>query len=269
MARALLLLILAALACCSDRATPAAANAAGAGPARRIASLSPAITATLLELGVGDRVVGRTPWCSGVDAAPVVGSMLEIDLERLGAVAPDLVLVQRTASGPPQGLVEAGAGRWSVEQVPCATLEDVRDLPRRVSEASRMPAPTAVDAWAPVLAPLAAANELSPAALLLSLDPVQAIGSDGYLAQAWRAWGCVTVPESRGYPQLGIEDLFALNPRSVIVLGSAQPDGPVARACAARGIAFVVIEDPGLLRPGPEARRALAACRARLEEIPR
>ncbi|MFM7806806.1 MAG: hypothetical protein ACKPEA_02615, partial [Planctomycetota bacterium] len=63
MLRALLLLALALASACGEVPEVATTDA----PARRIVSLSPAISATLVSLGWRDRLVGRTPWCAGVD----------------------------------------------------------------------------------------------------------------------------------------------------------------------------------------------------------
>src|SRR6202521_901027 len=54
--------LLAILAACGA-AGGGQGRAAIAGPARRIVSLSPAVTELLFALGAGDRVVGRTTWC--------------------------------------------------------------------------------------------------------------------------------------------------------------------------------------------------------------
>src|SRR5437879_4475633 len=57
-------------------------------PARRIVSLSPAVTELLYALGAGDRVVGRTTWC---DYPPAVRA------EAIVARRPDLVVLYRSA----------------------------------------------------------------------------------------------------------------------------------------------------------------------------
>src|SRR2546428_290920 len=70
-----------------------------AQPARRIASLSPAVTELLFALGVGDRVVGRTTWCDYPPLArlvPSVGDGLNPSLEAIAARRPDLVVLYRS-----------------------------------------------------------------------------------------------------------------------------------------------------------------------------
>jgi len=87
----------------------------------RIASLVPSLTETLVELGLGDRLVARTRYCihpaERVAAVPVVGGTKDVDLDRLRALAPthvvvnvdenrrDLVAALLAWSSPPEILV--------------------------------------------------------------------------------------------------------------------------------------------------------------------
>lgn len=77
-----------------------AQNSAGAGTApregpRRIISLGPAITEELYILGVEDRLVGCTVYCRRPPEAKKkekVGTAIEVNLEKIVALRPDLVL---------------------------------------------------------------------------------------------------------------------------------------------------------------------------------
>jgi iron complex transport system substrate-binding protein len=63
---------------------------------QRIVSTAPSITETLYALGLGDRVVGVTMYCTyppDARSKPKIGSFLEPDFERILALKPDLVLV--------------------------------------------------------------------------------------------------------------------------------------------------------------------------------
>lgn len=263
MRRVLMVLMLAALAACAD-ATPAAPPSSAVV---RVVSLSPAITETLVELGLRERLVGRTPWCQGVSEVPALGSMTEVDLERLAVAKPDLILLQRTAMGAPSGLSETAAKRgWRVEEIPCASLADVRALEARVAGLMGVPTSAAREAqWEQALRPLGTLSERSPTVLLLSAEPVMAIGNDAFLAQAWAAWGGVTSPATPGYPPMSLEDLFALHPRSILLIGACPSGATLEAACAQRSISFECIEDGRLLRPGPALREGLGAWRASLE----
>lgn len=65
-----------------------------ATPARRVVSLVPSITGTVVALGAGDRLVGRTDYDTepAVLELPTVGGGLGPDLESLAALDPDLVI---------------------------------------------------------------------------------------------------------------------------------------------------------------------------------
>jgi iron complex transport system substrate-binding protein len=75
-----------------------------ARPARRIVSLSPAVTELVFALGAGDRLVGRTTWCDYPPAAlavPSVGDGLSPNVEAVAARQPDLVVLSQSALNQP------------------------------------------------------------------------------------------------------------------------------------------------------------------------
>ena len=110
--------ILALLAGCSDRARPPVATAppptrivssvpdyvaspriadheASSGP-RRIISTSPQLTEIACALGLRDSLIGRSSYCRhppGIDQVPSVGALLDLNLELLVQLKPDLVLI--------------------------------------------------------------------------------------------------------------------------------------------------------------------------------
>ena len=66
---------------------------------RRIVSLVPSDTYSLIQLGVGERLVGRTRYCvepaSFVERIPVMGGTKNADVDAIIATFPDLVLANR------------------------------------------------------------------------------------------------------------------------------------------------------------------------------
>ncbi|MDX9884114.1 helical backbone metal receptor [Thauera sp.] len=68
-----------------------------AGSAARIVSLVPSLTELLFDLGLGERVVGRTGFCvhprEALRAVPKVGGTKDVKLERIRELAPTHVLV--------------------------------------------------------------------------------------------------------------------------------------------------------------------------------
>jgi len=68
-------------------------------PPRRIVSLVPSDTYSLVKLGATDRLVGRTRYCVApspdVDAIEVVGGTKDVDVERVIELSPDVVIANQ------------------------------------------------------------------------------------------------------------------------------------------------------------------------------
>jgi Periplasmic binding protein len=79
---------------------------------RRIVSLVPSDTYSVIALGAGDRLVGRTSYCEHGDGAAIVGGTKDADPEKILALEPDLVIAnQEENSRKP---LEALAGKVPV-----------------------------------------------------------------------------------------------------------------------------------------------------------
>ena len=102
----------------------------------RFASLSPAMTQMLVDLGLGDRIVGRTPFCDSVpESVPIVGSLLDVDYERLIEVAPTHIVVQPAASGTdPEVERLAQDHHWVLIEQGLDRLADVEAPGQRIAE---------------------------------------------------------------------------------------------------------------------------------------
>lgn len=84
-----------------------------AGPARRIVTLAPHLTELLFAAGAGDRIVGTVAFSDFPDAArrlPRVGDARALDLERIVALKPDLVMAWLGGTAQPQLDVLAALG---------------------------------------------------------------------------------------------------------------------------------------------------------------
>src|SRR5438445_1013604 len=77
-------------------------NLSGPLDARRIVSVAPSNTEILHALGLGRRIVGVDRWSDyppRVDSLPRVGSDLRVDVERVTALQPDLVVASLHVPG--------------------------------------------------------------------------------------------------------------------------------------------------------------------------
>lgn len=105
-----------------------------AAPARRVVSLAPHLTELMFAIGAGDRVVGTVEYADFPQAArrvPRIGDSSLLDLERIVALQPDLVLVWRHGNSPQQ-LQRLAALRLPTYASEARTLADIartmRDL---------------------------------------------------------------------------------------------------------------------------------------------
>src|SRR5580704_13960740 len=79
---------------------------------RRIISLVPSDTYSVIALGAGDRLVGRTSYCEHGDGVAIVGGTKDVDPDKVIALEPDLVIAnQEENSRKP---LEALAGKVPV-----------------------------------------------------------------------------------------------------------------------------------------------------------
>lgn len=107
-------------------------------PARRIIALVPAVTETVIALGAGDRLVGRTDYDRGpaVERLPSVGGGLDPSIETLVSLHPDLVLGWETS-----GRTEL-RDRLSALGIPVFAIktEDTTDVFRSIRNLGRLTA---------------------------------------------------------------------------------------------------------------------------------
>jgi ABC-type hemin transport system substrate-binding protein len=282
-ASAALVVTLAALVACGRE--PAAPPPAGDGP--RIVSLSPAISRALVDLGLGDRVVGRTPFCAALDPAlPVVGDLQHVDFERLVRLAPTHVLVQPASTGVDPRLAGlADRHGWSLQHWTLNDVADVIELVRTLPAAlATRPGttPTGLERRSAALAAELAASLRPPSPspwrgrtlLVCGLDPLTVFGAETYLHELLVAQGARNATEARGWAMLSMEDVARLDPEAIVLVVDARLDAeadPDRRLGALRQLdvaavrdgRMAVLDDPDAFLPST----GLPAVARRLESI--
>jgi iron complex transport system substrate-binding protein len=244
--------------------------------ARRIISVSPATTEALYAIRAGDRAVGRSKFCDWPKEAlalPIVGGFVNVDLEAVLQLQPDLVI---GAPGPASGrLTEQLNGRgiasWfpSIESFAAIdtmitglgerTLheEDARAVTRRIDDAAR-----AIE--------VALQREPSPRVLVvLEVAPVVAAGPHDFLDEmVHRARAVNVLTEGAPWQTVGFEAIMQLDPDIVVDAshvegGSAWVMNATAQGWnevrAVREGHVVALHDPSIIRPGPRVAQGLAA----------
>ena len=255
-----------------ERADPVRASEEGP----RIVSLSPALTQAMFDLGMGDALVGCTPFAPEVAAGiPVVGDLLDPDLERILAVDPDLLLVQPTASGVDPDLARMAEQQgWDLVAWRIDRLDDVRGILRDVPPilarhgADEAPLEATVEAWIEqgdrLLAPCPIIRSAGRILVLYGVDPPAGFGTETYLDDILVRLGASNALDRTGYPELSLEDLVVLAPDTILVLGTDErAEGLRTRFPATPSSPRVLAVDaPALLIPGTGLLEGVGALRA-------
>lgn len=259
-------------------------HAAAASPARaqatlrRIASLSPAITDTIVALGAEPTLVLVSDYCQ-LTQLPRGGTIISPRFERLASVQPDLIVATHFA-GSPEADLERVAPLLSLRWL---TLDEVVHSIRKLGAAvARQPQ---ADALARRMERELAPRDTPDAPrVLLLLGPLgeERIGYffvrneslHGRLLTASGYRNAMGTQPHPGQPHLSVEQLLRVDPDVVLVLqespaGGRPPLAGLTPLSAVRHARTGVLVKPGILSMGPdllENRRAVAEALARLVE---
>ena len=200
---------------------------AGEDVPRRIVSLVPSHTETLHDLGLADRVVGRTRFCihpsPWVDAVPHVGGTKDARLDRILDLRPDLVVCDKDEN--PKALVDAlqAAGvpvLWSEIDTVADAAAFIEELGTAcgVPEAGRIAAESTLRTLLEVRPPPGAAP--LPVFCPIWHDPWMTFDRTAYPSAMLDAVGLANVfaaPAVRGWKG---EKYFAVEPADVAASGA-------------------------------------------------
>ncbi|MCE2885604.1 MAG: ABC transporter substrate-binding protein [Planctomycetaceae bacterium] len=245
-----------------------------------VAATSPAITDTLVELGLIAHLVGRSPYCRSVPTAmPVVGDLRDFNAERLAIARPDVLFVQPPLAGVDPALREfcTSKGIRLVERridsfaETRALVADIADVFRATpAKGAAGVAGRLAEADADLSVVAEAADEprdaMPKVLLLVSSEPFLAVGAGNYLDELLAANGLGNALPREGWSEVSAESIAALAPGAI--LGVVESEAGAARMSAAiRSLPwpegssprFAVAVLPELLAPSLVAARRRGA----------
>ena len=251
-----------------------------AAPPRRVVSLAPSLTEIVLLLGRDGSLVGVTRFCDVPAAAalPRIGGVSDPDVERIVALAPDLVLC--TTDGNPRDKVRA------LEEmgIPCfavapqdldAVFTAIERLGVLLGAADRGRAEAGALRRRARLARPSSADAAKPAVLfVVSTAPIIAAGEGTFMDELVRLAGGRNAAArfSGRYPRLSVEGLVAARPDVIFVAGMSGVERfppEVTRwkeVPAFRDDAVITLDGDLVTRPGPRLVTALERVSAALAD---
>jgi len=225
-------------------------------PAQRIISLSPHLTEQLFAIGAGDRIVGTTDFADYPEAAralPRVARAHNVDLERVTAARPDLIVIWGTGF-PPATL--AALRRLDVPVVvdEPSTLDAIAVSMLRLGQLTA--APGAIEAAANYRAAIERLRARYAGRAEVSVfyqiwqQPLMTLGGRHVLSEALRVCGARNVFEKLApiAPQVSVEAVLAADPQMIVTAEPAAFDRgsldlwkrfPSQRAVAAGNLATI------------------------------
>ncbi len=233
-----------------------------AGEDRRIVCLIPAVTRMLVDLGLEDQIVGVAEHDTlAKKGRPIVGNFASVDIEKLLALEPDLVITLRSKDSPSRRLVDLakrGSFELYTERYP-RSFADVSDTLHRRGDDNDLGDQLGMPEQATALRQRLlnrlrhvrrATEELEPVTVLMciGLDPVMASGQGTVHDQLLATINATNaVDKTLGTaPQFDREMLLAMQPQVILLLRPNDPplqgeDDP--RLDAFRGLAIPAVQN--------------------------
>jgi hypothetical protein len=231
---------------------------------RRIVSLVPSDTYSVIALGAGDRLVGRTTYCEHGDGVATVGGTKDADPAQILALEPDLVIANQEENA--RKPLEALAGKVPVlVSLPRTVEQGIAHLARlaRILEVGK-------DVVARGYAIAAARPELARVFVPIWMDPLMTLNADTFGSDVLARAGLVNAFSDRlrlyplaadlgkgeaieatgrdvRYPRLSIDELQARD-RASKIDAIVLPDEPYAFSAADEAILHAALPHTRVIR---------------------
>jgi iron complex transport system substrate-binding protein len=216
---------LALVVCCPD--------AAAAQPAQRIVSLAPHLTELAFSAGAGDRIVATVEFSDHPEAArriPRIGDAFRVDLERLLALRPDVVLVWD--SGTPVQTIDRIRGlHLPVVSVETHRLADVAAAVRTIGDLAgtrEIAEPAAARFESDIERLRQEFRARTPVTVFVQINerPLYTVNARQIMSEIVSLCGGVNVFAELNElaPAIGIEAVVAKNPQVILSTSDTVPD---------------------------------------------
>ena len=253
-----------------------------ARPAQRVISMAPHVTELLFAAGGGARIVGAMNYSDYPAAArsiPLIGSNSQIDIERVIAMKPDLLIVWQSGNTARQIAQLQGLGIPVFHSEPRKLDEVATSLLRLGQLLGTEPvARAAANAYTAKLAALRARYAQRPRVTVFYQawdSPLYTLNGEQIASDAIRACGGrnIFAELKTVAPQVGVEAVVQKDPEAIVggKLYTPQDRGlsiwqPYKGMTAVRRNNLFTLDEEMLTRPGPRVADGAATLCARLDE---
>ncbi len=224
-AKLLLRVVFAGAIICAPWSSAVAQTKANANQPKRLVVLAPDLVELIFSLGGGANIVATSDYADYPPAArdiPRVGNYVAIQLEKVVALQPDLVLVWETGT-PAADILKMQQLGLTVLSFQTTQLEDIASQLRQLGEIVQQQA-KAEELAVAFLRQLAALRQQyqsqSPLPVFYELwdNPLSTISHTAWPQQHLTLCGAKNIFEnaSAAYPQVGLEQVLAANPAVII-----------------------------------------------------
>jgi iron complex transport system substrate-binding protein len=193
------------------------------------ASLSPALTEIIYELGYGGALTGTSVYCvspEGVSQTERIGSAANPDIGAIIRLNPDLLLSQSPIAKKDISLIEESGTRVLILDAP-ATVDGLFELYRDVSvifEGKTNAASVAENALKPLRTALAGAKDSAGSFVYILDDKLSVAPPDTFIGDFFSCFGKNAVYEN-GKLNLTVDELMELSPDYLFASAPFAEDG--------------------------------------------
>lgn len=255
-----------------------------ARPAQRIVGLAPHLTEQLFAIGAGDRIVATTEFADYPEAAralPRVARAHSVDLERVAAAKPDLIVVWGSGF-PPATLAALRRLGVPVYVDEPARLDGIAESMLRLGRLTAAPqaeaAAAAFRARIDELRRRYAQRREIRVFYQVWAQPLMTLGGRHVISEALRVCGARNVFEGLApiAPQVSVEAVLAADPHVIVTAEAGRVDRGALdlwkRFAAQRAVAgghLVTLDADRINRHGPRLADELALLCERIDEARR
>ncbi len=194
---------------------------------QKIISLVPSLTELVIDLGLENKLAGRTRFCvhpkDKVEEIPIVGGTKNPRLDKIREINPDYIIANKEENRP-EDIAEL-MDDFEVNVTQIATIEDalitIHELGQVFGKAE--PANQMITEIQQRLEERPDEQELSTAYMIWK-DPWMTVGHDTYIHDVLQNWGLPNVfDDQTRYPKIELKELKRHNPDLVLLSSEPYP----------------------------------------------